>query len=296
MRAFGVSPASKGAVLVLDTHPPPRIHTHWTLWSAIFASVIRVPGVSPYSSDYNSALLRRAMRVREAVWVPHGHTSPFYDRMTWSTRPPLLDEFRDFVRRRLSAYNPDAESITKSEPITDGNRCKRLTIVYLSRGNAARRMENENEFVQTLQAAMPSGTDVRTVDMSALSLRDQLLAVHEVDALVGIHGAHFVHMLFLATPLIVSSAAISKAGNSLNSTRGPGAIFELFPQGFSPESHWFYKHMAGLIGLRYAHWTNADPKLEHGNNGTFVPPSVARNCATKLLRLLDCPNKTEWEL
>ena len=298
MRGFGVSPDANGAVLLLDTHPHPILHTHWTLWRALFASVLRVPGSSAFTPTAGAAMLTRALRVRRAVWVPHGHTSPLYDRATWSFRPPLLDDFRAFVRRRLSAQSPSAAEMAESIGAT---RCDRLSIVFLSRGSAARTLENEAEFVHTLSASMPSTASVRSVDMAELSLRDQLLAVHHVDALVGVHGAHFVHMLFLTQPSPPRAPSASsgnasadgadafpKTSSPANVPWPPAVVFELFPRGFSPQSHWFYKHLAALLGLRYAHWANSDPSLERANNRTHVPPAVARHCATELLRLLEC--------
>ncbi|KAI7286736.1 hypothetical protein KC343_g820 [Hortaea werneckii] len=102
-----------------------------------------------------------------------------------------------------------------------------LTLTLINR-SGTRRLRNQDALLVRLQATFPD-IRVRSVDLAALSITDQLWTVHTTNILVGVHGAGLAHGMFLPN-------------------EGTTTLVEILP----PELDFFgFANMCKLLGHKY---------------------------------------------
>lgn len=145
----------------------------------------------------------------------------FWELMT--ARAELFEDFRDSVLRGMS--------LTPAGPTTS---VRRVTVVSrrVSEGvlPTARRMDNEDELREAVQARLPAAR-VSTVALEDLDLPAQMDVINQTDLLIGMHGAGLGYSMMLPPN---------------------AAVLEIFPWHFR-QPHCFYTFY-GVCAARGLHY------------------------------------------
>jgi len=177
--------------------------------------------------------LGRAHRVRKLIagtqvsCAHWGHCQPT-DRPSGLFNPPdAALSFRRFVFHRFG-IEEGVEETAHASTSTIGLGVPRVTLVQRS---STRRLQNLGEIVEALTAV--SGASPRVVDMSNLSVREQVGLAHDTDIYVLVHGGALANLLWLPEGAM---------------------IVDIYPYGFyishhSGIVHWIRKALEPGLGL-----------------------------------------------
>ncbi|KAJ5757144.1 DUF563 domain-containing protein [Penicillium nucicola] len=204
-------------VFILDDHPDGPYFDMWSLFSN--RPVLRIKDL-PSDTTYENLILPLA---------GGGNTLWQGDWEVNSCEKSTL--LNTFVNRALTLYGLNGTKPRQNEEIT-------LTFINRASG---RKLANTTEYLEIIKNQYPL-VRVQSIDFAAISYRDQLKIIQEIDILAGVHGAGLTHGIFLP----------------------PGsAMVEILPPGLN---HKGFRNVASLRGHDYYSTHAADLELnDHGD-------------------------------
>jgi Glycosyltransferase 61 len=125
------------------------------------------------------------------------------------------------------------------------SRCGYVALWVTRRSAHSRRVVNEDEVVRTLRGTLPTW-DVREIDLSKLSFKEQIKTVREADVFIFPHGGAGPHVMWLPHGAVV---------------------IELFPYG---DADPMYRNLAVQTGKTYLSW-QAEKYLRPLNETIVLP-------------------------
>jgi hypothetical protein len=226
-------------ILIIDGHPKGALDP---VWDVLFNSSTRI------------RKLHKRTRYKNLVWGILGYNSHIMDH--YAPNLPLVKEFRNFF---LSSYR-----VSENHKLN----CDKISITFVWRrdylahprnpsGSISRKIQNEQELVDTLRNSFPHFT-IKGVQIDLFDMRQQLEFVTSTDILIGMHGAGLTHAMFLP----------SHAG-----------VIELLPVYWAAANEHF-EAISRWRDLLYLRWVNSDPNNEAANYHTIVPPDVLNTMVT----------------
>ncbi|GAB4817514.1 hypothetical protein N2152v2_004560 [Parachlorella kessleri] len=265
-------------VLILDEHPPASLDILWPLVAAGGgAEVLAQEGDPWHARQGPRRLVRRAEELpgpvvfQRAAFVPPGYTSllfaHLYEEPSCRQATALFRGFREFM---LAPFGLGAAAARMRDPGAP------LAVRLVSRRPSkkwrrmARQIANENALLgmlrqvataaaasQHTEASSAAGAtgplqsvEVSLLDLSELSLEEQLKVIAGTDILIGMHGAALAYSMLMAPH---------------------AAVVELWPQ---QDGVWrCYENMSLWAGLLYRRLANTDPS-KYQNTPTGDKTSV----------------------
>ena len=243
---------SETNILIIDGHPKGALDS---VWPALFNSSKRI-------SEHPKTTFFKTL-----AWGILGYNSPMMDH--YAMELPLIEEFRTFF---LGTYNtPDSHKMD----------CDHINILFIWRhdylahprnpkGTISRKIQNEQELVQTLRDKFPK-YNIRGVQIDLFEMQQQLQFISQTDILIGMHGAGLTHAMFLSKT---------------------SALIELLPVYWSSANEHF-QAIARWRHLHYERWTNTDPMNESPDFFTVVPPEVLNGMVEDMVHLMCKEQPTE---